>query len=487
MIATFLGHQTWLIEHNKTKVLIDPLLCKDFGLTDDHRLEIYPPRRVDHRALNDIDIVFLSHEHSDHFDIESLNLLPRTAAFIVGSTIVEPVKRCIRNLGFSLTEVSDNAPRVYGDLTLRFYPADPQTAFWEGRVFQIHLEETINPNSGIFLAVDALVSEVFKDDVASKRVAEPKLVILSNNSRISPPGAFQSLENWGKLANKSNKKVGPLGVGVLTSVLTAYLDDFPARPPNIALCGGGFIKRFDGFAAFPFSEQEELSKLANALSLDVNVVGLKPGQSVLLDGSDVSYGHIDWVSIDTAQHSALTEELKRFIELERTINVKESVLPDFTSPTDYVNSLEAATRELDRIAKSLLLFLTGKKALALDVFKNRKLGSNRIVFVFRSDGLKLRSAYSLNFLSGKFEVESRADEKFLIENYPFGVDIPLVDFLGMVNGDLQIWDIVEVSIKSWFEGGIFDGVIPFFYGYYGENGSPELLEKVIAKKMECIS
>ena len=49
-----------------------------------------------------------------------------------------------------------------GDLSLRFYPADPKTAFWESRVTQVHIEEAEESSSGIFIAVDALVSEVFK-------------------------------------------------------------------------------------------------------------------------------------------------------------------------------------------------------------------------------------------------------------------------------------------------------------------------------------
>jgi hypothetical protein len=55
--------------------------------------------------------------------------------------------------------------------------------------------------------------------------------------------------------------------------------------------------------------------------------------------------------------------------------------------------------------------------------------------------------------------------------------------MGVAEGDTQIWDIVGVSIKSWFEHGIFDGLIPFFYSYYGENGSPQLLGKIITRAM----
>ena len=86
-------------------------------------------------------------------------------------------------------------------------------------------------------------------------------------------------------------------------------------------------------------------------------------------------------------------------------------------------------------------------------------------------------------ISGQFEAETHNQLESLVAQYPFGVCMPLVDFIGMVEGELQIWDIVGVSVQSWFENGIFDGLIPFFYSYYGENGSPELLAKIIRRGM----
>lgn len=483
MRAIFVGHQTWLVEHGSTRVLIDPLLCEDFGLIDEHRIEIYPPRTVDTSALSNIDLIFLSHEHSDHFDIQSLNLLPRSARFVVGATIIEPVKKCIRDLGFTLTEVNSTEPMRVGDLSLRFYPADPNTAFWESRVTQVHIEEAEQPSNGIFIAVDALVSEVFKSDIVEERLPPPKLVIVSNNSRVSPPGAFQSLENWGKNASDSNRKVGPLGIGVLSSVLTNYMDDFPVQPENIAICGGGFIKRLDGFAAFPFSDQPTLSRLANQLSLDTNILGLLPGETFVLDHEPGPPVSIDWVQVDKVQHNFLIEELEQFIEERKTVEVVASVRPDVQDDAAYEALLRRAEAELQCLAKSLMLFITGRRALAMSHHKGRKLGPKRIVFNFVSRALRRQNSYALNMISGQFEYEPQSQLESLVEQYPFGVCLPLVDFVGMTEGDLQIWDIVGVSVQSWFESGIFDGLIPFFYSYYGENGSPELLAKIIARSM----
>ncbi|WP_044875311.1 MBL fold metallo-hydrolase [Pseudomonas sp. LFM046] len=484
MKVVFIGHQTWLVEHKNTKILIDPLLCEDFGLVDELRIEIYPPRRVDPSALADVELIFLSHEHSDHFDIQSLDLLPRSARFVVGATIVEPVKSCIRELGFDLTEVDSTEPMRVGDLLLRFYPADPKTAYWESRVTQIHIEEVSQPRTGVFIAVDALVSEVFKKDLLEQRVSSPKLVVVSNNSRVSPPGAFQSLENWASNASNGNRKVGPLGIGVLSAVLTSYLDDFPTQLENVALCGGGFIKRLGGFAAFPFSDQPSLSRLANQLSLDTHVVGLLPGEAFALDAEENRQSSIDWVQVDHVQHTLLLGELDDFIASGRHVEVVSSVRPDLDNEERYRRLLARAELELDRIARSLMLFITGRKALEMTHYKGKKLGGRRIVFNFVSRSLGRQDSFALDFVSGRFEREPEGSDEVLMERYPFGVCMPLVDFIGVAEGDLQIWDIVGVSIKSWFQGGIFDGLIPFFYSYYGENGSPELLAKIIDRAMQ---
>lgn len=485
MKVTFIGHQTWLVEHGTTKILVDPLLCKDFGLIKNYRIDIYPPRSVDVGALADVDLIFLSHEHSDHFDIESLNLLPRSAVFVVGVTLVEPVKQCIRDLGFTLTEIESTAPLVIKDVCLRFYPADPRTAFWESRVTQVHLEEAVSPSSGVFIAVDALVSDVYKADVAQARVLPPQLIIVSNNSRVSPPGAFQSLENWGKNSDTSYKKTGPVGVGVLSSVLTSYLEDFPTQPKHVALCGGGFIKRFEGFAAFPFSEQPVLSQLANQLSLDTNVIGLLPGECFSLDAIHGGQSSIDWVHVDHVQHQSLMDELAVFISDAKTINVAGSVLPDFSTLAQYVDAQRRCEDELAKMTKSMMLFSTGRNVIQMSHYRGKKLGPRRVIVSVLSNSLGLRHSYALNVLSGKFEAVATVDLDIQMSEYPYGVCLPLVDFMGVVDGTVQIWDVVGVCIKSWFEHGIFDGVIPFFYSYYGENGSPELLAKAINQTLNA--
>ena len=72
MELVFLGHQSWLVRKNETTILIDPLLCDTFGADPVAGFRIYPPRTVDPKGIGPVTAVFLSHEHSDHFDLPSL-------------------------------------------------------------------------------------------------------------------------------------------------------------------------------------------------------------------------------------------------------------------------------------------------------------------------------------------------------------------------------------------------------------------------------
>lgn len=482
MKTTFIGHQTWLIETDKCKVIIDPLICEQFGLTDELRLDIYPPRKVDSDYLQDLDLIFLSHEHADHFDIESLNLLPRTAKFVIGSNIISPVKKCIKDLGFEIIEVLDQEILTIKDIKLTFYRADHTTAFWESRVNQI-LVEDLESKETVFIAVDALISKSFKQKLLDG-MRTPDVVIVSNNSRTSPVGAYQSLENWAKYNDFDAKKVGPAGVGVLASVITGYLPDFPVSPKNMVLCGGGFIKKIDEFGIFPFAEQKRLGELASKLSLDIQVYGFIPGEGFYLnEHKEIQRYKSNWVYYKEEKHKQILRQLDEFLKHKKSINAVSSIRKDYDDEDEYYKDLIKAEVELESIIRPLMLFPTGKSSIRLSEYRGKKLSQNRIIFVFRSESLNLITAYALNVIDAKFEKIEYINEEECYKNYPFGVDIPLVDFVGMIEGDHQIWDIVGASIRSWFVGGIFDGIVPFFYCYYGENGSPHLLEKVINRKL----
>lgn len=70
--TTFLGHQGWMFRSRRLCILVDPLLCEEFGQGAALEYRVHPPRVWTAAALPEIDAVVLTHEHDDHFDIPSL-------------------------------------------------------------------------------------------------------------------------------------------------------------------------------------------------------------------------------------------------------------------------------------------------------------------------------------------------------------------------------------------------------------------------------
>lgn len=114
--VTFLGHQSWLLEAENARVLVDPLLEPGIGdgLTD--WLLVYPPRGLSLEALGPVDAVLLTHEHPDHFHQPSLARLPRSTPVWASSLSSEAMREALRALGFAVHDFAPGGRFSVGDL-----------------------------------------------------------------------------------------------------------------------------------------------------------------------------------------------------------------------------------------------------------------------------------------------------------------------------------------------------------------------------------
>ena len=69
MRLTVLGHASYLVEGQNTKILMDPVLGDTF---EGGNSIPFPSRTINKKDLPQVDAIILSHFHSDHFDIDSL-------------------------------------------------------------------------------------------------------------------------------------------------------------------------------------------------------------------------------------------------------------------------------------------------------------------------------------------------------------------------------------------------------------------------------
>lgn len=99
MKITFLGHQGWQIENNKGRsFLLDPIL-EAIGNGAD-RLPIWPQRRLDFDKMAPIDAVIISHEHADHYSLETLAALPPRCKIYISDLASLAMATAIKDMGF---------------------------------------------------------------------------------------------------------------------------------------------------------------------------------------------------------------------------------------------------------------------------------------------------------------------------------------------------------------------------------------------------
>ena len=80
MRLTLIGHACWLIETVDFTILTDPV----FGdVLDDNLGTWCPTRRFHPEELPEIDAVYLSHQHHDHFDPPTLAGLARRVPLVL--------------------------------------------------------------------------------------------------------------------------------------------------------------------------------------------------------------------------------------------------------------------------------------------------------------------------------------------------------------------------------------------------------------------
>jgi len=95
-----LGHSTLLMDWFGTRVISDPTLFNQVGLSLDSLLTIGPRRRVapplTPAQLRNVDVILITHAHMDHLDLPSLRALPKRAVVVACSGCAS----LIRPLGF---------------------------------------------------------------------------------------------------------------------------------------------------------------------------------------------------------------------------------------------------------------------------------------------------------------------------------------------------------------------------------------------------
>jgi hypothetical protein len=444
-------------------VLVDPILMARYGEEyTSSPVEIYPPRKIDVGRMPIPAAVILSHEHSDHFHLPSLDLLDRRVPIIVGPTMIDRVVRCIERLGFEVHRLEYGTDHRFGSVMITLYPAGEETVLWESRVSQIYVRDADDPEiGGFYLCVDALLSDQFLAGIEAGSVPAPCAIAVSNNSQITPAGVFGSLDN---LAAPDGRDGGTRSHGL--DILDGILRGTAALNPRLAhchymICGGGFLKDYEEMGPFPLSEQADLAAAAKKLTLGIDVTGPEPGEVLEVDPDGFhTLGRLSWLETDRDRYRSLIARRERFMASGASIPMRQVVQP--RADDQYL--FEVIERELIYLGRAVSLAPLGRELIAAAI----ESGDASRTFVVKLLAESGDRTYAYDLRTSRFDRTSDLATADAIVTYPFGIVGHASDLAAVLDGDLQIWDIAGVGLRSWYRGPVLSSPVALMYDAFGE-------------------
>ncbi|MGE3287656.1 MAG: MBL fold metallo-hydrolase [Pseudonocardia sp.] len=487
MKVGFLGHNGFALGDPDAPVLVDPILFARYGEEyTSSPVEIYPPRVILADRIPAPAAVVVSHEHSDHFHLPSLDLLPRTTPIVVGPQMIQAVVDCVEHLGFTVHRLPFGKEAVFGDVALTLHPAGAGTVLWESRVSQVHARPA-RPSGlgGLFLGIDALVSESFVESVETGAVPAPVAIAVSNNAQITPPGVFGSLDvltraDLDTAASGLPDRPVQHGLRILHEILDGTIRQCSAfRGADLLICGGGFLKDYEEMGPFPFSEQRDLARAAQALVSDIQVIGPEPGDRYdVVDGRLRPDGRVGWIDTDRERFAALRARRAGFLASARSIPMKR-IVRDVTAASE-AGAVDAVQRGLGYLAKVILLAELGGRMLA----GHGSRGDTTPMLVrLLGEHATGNAAFALDLRAGGFVRVPVPSLDEALSGYPFGIVVHAVDLAAVLSGELQIWDVVGVGMRSWYEGESFGSPVALMFDAFGEQVRPDIACRVYAGQL----
>lgn len=116
LIISRILHAGYLFEYGNTRILMDPIFENPFSIN----CYAFPKIRFDLERIKNlqIDAVFISHFHDDHFSLESLNLIDRNTPIYMFS-VFDDFFEMLRELGFTqVFSLSLNSSVAVGDFEI---------------------------------------------------------------------------------------------------------------------------------------------------------------------------------------------------------------------------------------------------------------------------------------------------------------------------------------------------------------------------------
>ncbi|MFG0411855.1 hypothetical protein [Pseudomonas sp. FYR_11] len=118
------------------------------------------------------------------------------------------------------------------------------------------------------------------------------------------------------------------------------------------------------------------------------------------------------------------------------------------------------------MARTWLITRYGQVLMTQCNYLGRPVGPGRVVLqLTRDDGIDQQ--WLLDVSRVEF-VEVPAEGAEAIKRYPFGIRVDHDDFCQLLLGELQIWELLNLSASQWYVCDRYDSPLAFWLEYYNE-------------------
>ena len=137
MKTTYLQNASVIIENSGEKILCDPWLIDGCYYGAWHH---YPKFNFIEKEFDDIDYIYISHIHPDHFDVKTMSKLKKDIPVLIHEFPQKFLKQNIEKLGFKVEEIPHNKRTKLGKTWINVCAADNCNPEVCSRVFGCNFE-----------------------------------------------------------------------------------------------------------------------------------------------------------------------------------------------------------------------------------------------------------------------------------------------------------------------------------------------------------
>ncbi|GHI83931.1 MBL fold metallo-hydrolase [Streptomyces xanthophaeus] len=458
---TFLGQQSWLVEVGGTRILVDPVVEASFGHSPRLRFEIHPARRIDLDLMPRVDAVVVTNEHLDHFHLPSLRRLPAGVPVVTHRLMPKVCTDELEALGREVHLLHHAETLKIGGAELSLLQGDPDVPVWESRVTSLYVKPVGAAGGGVFIQSDTAVSQDVPADCT------PEVFIATHNAQVPPAGELGAFDNLLPLPEAQAPEVAGL------DLLSSLLNDTAAQFPSVrlfALSGGGYVQVPRKHGEFLWNDFGQLEEIANALSIDKQLIGLAPGESAVYERDGA--GKADKAGVPWITRTEPTVPVEPSDRQARGDFDPATPMPPVFERTAGEADMRLIHEELAGLAPLIMLSPLGRELVNTNDYLGQPTGPLRFAVHLRGTP-QGDVVHALNLNSARFEPQPGGlrDALFTI---PSGIDVNSVDLVSVLRGEIHIWELAVSRLRQWYVGDRMDSPVAFLYGALSEQVRPDL-------------